>query len=144
MLQIGASQASEDSYGILSDPDFDLGKNHDPDFTPTLKIGRCIKLGYPVGSHDQPETLTLTVPELEQSFPEVIPDAEVKKAQAALASQGIEVDYVTFSGNGGGGGGPQVTKKPDGMSDQQALRLFYKALGYYYAGPWTFTVEIHP
>jgi len=143
-LQIGSSQVSPDSYGILSDPDFDLGKNRDPDFTPSMKTGRCVKLGYPVGYHDKPETLSLTVPELEQSIPEVIPDADVKKAQAALAAQGIEMDYVTFSGNGGGGGGPAIKQKPDGMSDQDVMRLFYEALGYYYIGPWTFTVEVNP
>ncbi len=144
LLQIGSSQASQDGYGLVFDPDFDLGKNHDPDFTPSLKTGRCVKLGYPVGYHDRPETLTLTIPELEQSFPEVIPDAEVKQAQAKLKAQGIEMDYVTFTGNGGGGGGPEIKKKPDGMSDQQVIRLFYRALGYYHTGPWTFTVEIKP
>jgi hypothetical protein len=54
------------------------------------------------------------------------------------------MDWVTFSGNGGGGGGPEIRKKPDGMTDDQIMRLFYEALGYYSPGPWIFTVEIKP
>jgi hypothetical protein len=30
------------------------------------------------------------------------------------------------------------------MTEQQAYRLFQEALGYFYAGPWEFTLEINP
>jgi hypothetical protein len=51
---------------------------------------------------------------------------------------------VTWSGQGGGGAGPVINQKPEGMTDEQVMRLFYEALGYYFRGPWTFTVEINP
>ena len=54
------------------------------------------------------------------------------------------MDWVTSSGNGGGGGGPVINIKPAGMTDEQVMRLFFEALGTYYPGPWTFTVEIKP
>jgi len=144
-LSVGKDQASLYSYGLLFDSDYgDMGKGAEPDWVAPIQIGRCVNLGFPVGHHNEPELLTLTMPELEQSQPEVIPDAEIKKAQAKLKLQGIEMDYETFSGNGGGGGGPRIKKKPDGMDDEQVFRLFYDALGYYYAGPWVFTVNINP
>lgn len=143
-LKIGPDLVHSDSYMMVMDPDYNTGKGPEPDFTPSTRDRRCIKLGFPVGHHDQPETLTLTIPELEQSFPEVIPDDQVKKAQAELSAQGIEIDYVTFAGNGGGGGGPNIKKKPDGMTDQEVLRRFYAALDYYHPGPWTFTIKINP
>jgi len=30
------------------------------------------------------------------------------------------------------------------MSDEQVFRLFFTELGYYYAGPWVFTVDLNP
>lgn len=143
-LQIGPDEVHADSYGLVADSDYNTGKGPDPDFVSSTRTGRCVKLGYPVGHHNRPETLTLTIPELEQSLPEVIPDDQVKKAQAEMSAQGIEIDYVTFTGNGGGGGGPNIKKKPAGMSDQEVMRLFYAALGYYHPGPWVFTININP
>jgi hypothetical protein len=54
------------------------------------------------------------------------------------------MDWVTSSGNGGGGAAPVINKKPDGMTDEQVMRLFFEALGYYHPGPWVFRLEIDP
>lgn len=144
-LQIGEDKANTWTYELLFDSDYgDVGKGPEPDWTPPITSGRCIKVGFPVGHHDKAETLILTVNSLEQSIPEVIDDTEVKKAQAKLEALGIEMDYVTFSGNGGGGGGPVFNKLPSGMSQQTAYREFMKALGYVYEGPWVFTFNLEP
>lgn len=82
---------------------------------------------------------------LEQSVPEVIPDSEMKAAQEKLKAQGIEMDYTTSnSAGGGGGGGPVFSKLPEGMDQQEAYQRFMDALGYAYAGPWTFTIDVQP
>jgi hypothetical protein len=81
---------------------------------------------------------------LEQSAPEVIPNDQLQAVRKKLLAQGIDMDWVTSSGNGGGGGGPVINTKPAGMTDDQVMQLFNEALGYYYPGPWTFTVPINP
>jgi hypothetical protein len=103
-----------------------------------------MKAGFTVGYHSQPEELILNIGELEQSSPEVIPNDQIQTVRQKLLAQGIDMDWVTSSGNGGGGAGPEINKKPAGMTDEQVMRLFYEALGIYYPGPWTFTVEIKP
>ena len=53
------------------------------------------------------------------------------------------MDYTTTSFSGGGGSsGPAVTKKPDGMTDQEAYQHIMAALGYVYPGPWVFTLDV--
>jgi hypothetical protein len=88
--------------------------------------------------------LTLAIPELEQSMPDIIPDGQLQAARQKLLAQGIDMDWVTFSGNGGGGAGPEIHKTPAGMTEAQVMRLFWDTLGYYHPGPWIFTVEIKP
>jgi len=141
-LQIGADSAEQGSYTLLFDPDFNPPAPEG--WSSPVTTGRCEKVGFPVGHHNQPETLTLTIPELEQSVPDVIPNDRLQAARQKLLAQGIDMDWVSSTGNGGGGAGPEINKKPDGMSDDQVMRLFWDALGYYYPGPWLFTAQIKP
>jgi hypothetical protein len=145
-LQIGDIKVNSASGGTLFDADYGgyMGKGPKPGDLPSMDGGRCMELGFPLGHRNRAETMTLTIPQLEQSMPEVIPDAEVKKAQEKLRAQGIEMDWMTFSGNGGGGGGPVYKKLPPGMTEQEAYQRFIEALGYIYQGPWTFTIKIQP
>jgi hypothetical protein len=144
-LQVGTDTASLEAYSLLFDSQTGYGpKTPELDWTPPIQTGRCVKIGFPVGHHGQPETMTLTIPQLEQSLPEVIPDNQIQAARQKLLAQGIDMDWVISSGNGGGGAMPVINQKPEGMTDEQVMRLFYEALGYYYPGPWTFTVEIKP
>ncbi len=144
LLKIGADEAPMGGGTLLFDSE--IGDVGIPEYgwkTP-IETGRCLKLGFQVGHHGQPETLTLTIPGLEKSVPEVIPDADVKKAQEILRAQGIEMTYTTVTSNGGSSEWPVFTKKPEGMDDTQAYQKFIEALGYVYKGPWGFTVEIKP
>jgi hypothetical protein len=132
-----------DSYGLAFDDQIgNMKKGGETDWVIPVKQGRCVILGYPVGYHDRPETLTLTIRELEQSIPEVIPDEQVQAARRKLRQEGIEMDWVVSSGSGGGGAGPVITVKPDGLTDADVMRRFYEILGYYYPGPWSFVVPI--
>ncbi len=144
-LRIGEDVSAIGTYMMLYDSDFGaVGKAPEPGWKPALEKGRCVKAGFPVGHRDQPEALILTIPDLQRSMPEMVPEAEVKKAQQALQAQGIEMDWMTFSGNGGGGGGPVYRKLPAGMTETEAYQRFVQALGYTRSGPWVFTVQLQP
>jgi hypothetical protein len=86
--------------------------------------------------------LELTIPKLEISMPEVVPQEEIDAANEKLSEKGMHVQYQTFSASGGGGGGFVFTQKPVGMNDQQAYETLLEALGYEYPGPWKFSVTI--
>ena len=109
-----------------------------------LAEGRCVKVGFPVGHHDQPESLVLSIDELLRSMPEAIPDAQAQSALQKLRAEGIEMDWMTFTGTGGGGGGPVYKKLPEGVTEAEAYRRFLDALGYVRKGPWVFTLELKP
>jgi hypothetical protein len=144
-LQVGTDTANIGAYALIFDPDIGGSlKNPEPDWAPSIKTDRCVKLGFPVGHHSQPESITLTISELEQPMADVIPNEQLQAARQKLLAQGIDMDLVTSSGNGGGGGGLVIHQKPAGMTDDQVMQLFYEAMGYYHPGPWTFTVEIKP
>jgi hypothetical protein len=144
-LKIGSDEASIAMYMMLYDSDMgDVGKGPEPGWKPALDKGRCVKAGFPVGHHGKEDAVVLTVAELQRSLPEAIPDADVRKALQELNAQGIQMDWMTFSGNGGGGGGPVYRKLPPGMTEDEAYRRFVGALGYNLPGPWVFTLQISP
>jgi hypothetical protein len=144
-LQVGDDQASISEYTMAYDSEYgDTGKGVEPGWKPPLTEGRCVKAGFPVGHHDKPETLVLSIDSLQLTMPEVAPEAEVNRALEELLREGIDMDWMTFTGDGGGGGGPMFKKLPEGMTEQEAYRRFIEALGYVHEGPWVFTVEINP
>jgi hypothetical protein len=145
VLQIGADQSQIEGYSLVFDADMgNIIKGLKSDWVIPVNIGRCVVVGYPVGHHNRPETLTLTIGELEQSLPEVIPDEQIQMARQKLRQESIEMDWVVSFGNGDGGAGPVVTKKPEGMTDTEVIRRFFEVLGYYYPGPWSFVVPVNP
>lgn len=142
ILQIGQASAPISDYMLLLDEDYELRDR--PEWATLTGKVRCVKMGFPIGHHARPEKLILTLDELEQSVPEVIPEDQLQAALQNLRQQGIEMDWVTFQGNGGGGAGPVIKHKPEGMSDEEVLRRFYQALGYYFQATWAFEVELEP
>jgi hypothetical protein len=144
-LEANGESTTMDGYVLLYDSEgYTAGKGSPPAYLPTINPGRCVQVGYPIGNlaQDTPVTMTLNILELEQSLPEVIPDAELQAALGTLRTQGIDISVWTVSGSGGGGGGYNINSKPEGMSDDEVMRIFYQTLGYYYAGPWVFTFTI--
>jgi hypothetical protein len=120
------------------------GKGPAPTDLPTIDKGRCVQVGFPVGdlASTSEQALTLTVPGLEKSMPEVIPDDQLQPVLAKLKAEGIEMSWTTSSGSGGGGGGYSFTSLPAGMSDDEAYQKFLEILGYDFSGPWVFTAQI--
>jgi hypothetical protein len=145
-LQVGENKVALESMRLLYDTDYGgyVGKDTPPADLPTIAKGRCMLAGFPVGDLASPaaQTLTLTVPGLEKSMPEVVPDDQLQAALAKLKAEGIEMSVTSSSGSGGGGGGYTFTAKPDGMSDEEAYRKYIEALGNVYPGPWAFTVQL--
>lgn len=142
-LKSGDYEASLFEYGLLLDPEIGpVSKLPGEGEIQPLPGERCVKISFLLGHSAEQAAMTLTIPTLEQSMPEVIPDAEIKAAQEKLKAQGIELDYSTYSAaGGGGGGGPTFTKLPEGMTQAEAYQKFMEALGYVYTGPWVFTIS---
>jgi hypothetical protein len=145
-LQIGEAQSNQGTTSLLfdSDPGSWMINTPDPAWVPPISSGRCILIGFPLGYHQKTETLTLSIDGLELSMPGPISNEQVQIARQKLRKQGIEMDWITQSGNSGGGSSPQITKKPVGMTDDEVIRRFYEALGYFYKGKWVFSAEIQP
>ncbi|MBE3039896.1 MAG: hypothetical protein IMZ62_13930, partial [Chloroflexi bacterium] len=145
-LQVGENKAAIGSFRLLYDTDYGgyVGKSTPPADLPTIDKGRCVQVGFPVGdlASTAAQTMTLTVPGLEKSMPEMVPDDQLQVALAKLKAEGIEMSVTSSSGSGGGGGGYTFNAKPDGMSDEEAYQKFIEALGYVYPGPWVITVQI--
>lgn len=140
-LEIDGQRAQMMSYSLLSDTNYNVGdKGGEPGWTPPVNVGRCVELGFPIGSAN-PHALTLTVPSLEQSMPEVIPEDRLQAALKQLRDwESIDMEWRAMDH------GTQVEYKklPAGMTEQQAYRKFVEALGYVYYGQWTFNVQLSP
>ena len=145
-VKIGEDTGTLTAATLLFDapPTGYMPTNPEPGWVSPVQTGRCLAAGFTAGHHGKPEVLTLNITGLEQSAPEVIPNDQLQAVRKKLLAQGIDMDWVTSSGNGGGGGGLVINTKPAGMTDDQVMQLFNEALGYYYPGPWTFTVPINP
>ncbi len=146
-LKVGGYTAPNNTYTLIYDSNH--GGYQDlppaPLDLPQPEHGRCITLDFFLGHANIPGTITLTIPALEQSVPEGIPEDQIKAAQEKLSAQGIEMRYTIYEFAGGGGGsGPIFTKRPEGMTDVEAYQKFLDALGYIYPGPWVFVVNIIP
>ncbi len=146
VLQAGAYEAQIHGYTLVADADYGgyTGKGSEPAGIPAFNPDeRCVTIDFLLGLTGQTRSLTLTVPQLEQSQPEVIPDDELQAAQEKLRAQGIEMQYATsMSAGGGGGANLTYSKLPDGMTEQEAFRRFEEALGYVHPGPWVFEIEV--
>jgi hypothetical protein len=146
-LKTVEGEENENAYSLLFDSGYGTYGGDAPVSDDALQMpsGRCVQVEFFLGHSNQPGTVTLTVPMLEQSIPEVIPDDELAAAREKLLPQGIDVGWEVVSDpTGGGSSGPVYNKLPEGMTRQEAYQLFIEALGYIYPGPWEFTVEVNP
>lgn len=140
-LRVDNQQAEVQSYAILSDPDYFAGdKGGETDWTPPVQEGRCVKVGFPIGAKD-PDSITLTIPELEQSLPEVIPADQLALALEELKTwQGIDMEWHIVDH----GAYPEYKSLPQGVTEQEAYHFFLAYLGYFYYGDWTFDLQLKP
>lgn len=140
---VNSQTATLGTYTLLFDSEYgDTGKGIEPNWSPPIKKGRCVKLGSPIGS-ENPKSVTLNIFNLQQSMPEAIPEDELAIAREKLLEQGIDMDWqVSDYGNGGGGAGPIYNKLPASISEEEAFQKFMEALGYVHYGPWEFNIKI--
>ena len=137
-LRVDSQVANLSTYGLLFDRSLgDGSKGGEPGWTPPVQNGRCVKIGFPVGSA-HPKSLTLTIPSLEQSMPEVIPEEDLSAALATLKAEGIDMEWHTKDH----GAYPEFKSLPMGMSEEEANRQFIQALGYVHPGTWIFELPV--
>lgn len=99
---------------------------------------RCASIGFDVVYDGTAPSVTLSVPKLLASVPEVVDQARVAAANERLSAYGIEIDYVNVDH----GGNINVLKRPEGATDGQIYPLIWDALAEQYEGPWVFTVDL--
>jgi len=99
---------------------------------------RCSSIGFDIAQDQEASSLTLTVPALQGSIPEVIDQERVDRANKRLADAGIEFQYVNVDH----GGNIEVSKRPEGKTDQEIYPLIWNALADQYEGPWVFTIPL--
>lgn len=99
---------------------------------------RCSTIGFDISHDESVNSITLTVPKLVASIPEVVDQERVKIANQRLADRGIEFDYVNVDH----GGRIEVLKRPAGATDQEIYPLIWDALAEQYEGPWIFTIPL--
>jgi hypothetical protein len=99
---------------------------------------RCVSIGFNIPYDPTVTSVTLTVPKLLASVPEIIDQERVKMANQRLAATGIQFDYE----NGDHGGNIVIVKQPEGWTDGQIYPLIWDALAEQYEGPWVFTIPI--
>ena len=138
---VDSQTATLGTYSLLFDSEYgDTGKGIEPNWSPPIEKGRCVKLVSPIGS-ENPKSIELNILSLHQSMPEAIPEGELAVAREKLLQQGIDMDRQVFDyGNGGGGSGPVYNKLPAGVTEEEAYQKFIEALGYIHQGPWEFII----
>lgn len=99
---------------------------------------RCNSIGFEVPHDPSVTSVTLTVPKLLASVPEIIDQERVAIANQRLAEKGLEFDYVNVDH----GGNIILLKQPEGMSNEEIYPLIWEALAEQHEGPWVFTIPI--
>lgn len=129
-LAIGNNEYSYSSGGLMPGVDSKNFRLTDPE--------RCSSIGFDIVHDESAASLTLTVPVLMGSVPEVIDQERVDRANQRLAEQGIEFEYANVDH----GGSMEVIKRPEGKTDEEIYPLIWEALVDQYEGPWVFSVPI--
>jgi hypothetical protein len=101
---------------------------------------RCMELGFDAPYDDKSSVVTVNVPYLITSVPEVISAERVRLANEKLNAQGIAFEYINL----GHGSNVEVIKRPEGMPDWEVYPLVWDALADRYDGPWMFIVPMNP
>jgi hypothetical protein len=99
---------------------------------------RCGSIGFDIPYDELATSVTLIVPKLMASLPELIDQEQVNTANQRLADQGIEFDYVPIDH----GVDIEILKRPEGATNMEIYPLIWEALADQYEGPWVFQVEI--
>ncbi len=102
----------------------------------------CFQIIFNLGKTNYPQNYILTIPTLRQAQPQLIPDKSLKNIEEELAKKGIFFEYQGTPFYASDESGIRLTQKPETMSDTEARKEIYKALGYVLEGPWVFPFEL--
>ncbi len=144
-LKSETDSAAFSAYEVVYDQDFGAAYNdtaEKPEFPLVPEEGeRCVRLHFDLGKTASPQKMSLTIPQLRQSPPDMIPQEELDAIRKPLKELGIEFVQILSTTGGGGGGGFEITA-PEGMNDIEAYEEVQRLLGYTYDGPWVFEFEL--
>jgi len=130
IINIGGSDYPYSGRGLLPGKDGKEFSLTDPE--------RCGSIGFDITYDESATSVTLTVPKLLASLPELIDKEHVNTANQRLADRGIQFDYVPVNH----GVNIEIIKRPEGVPDIEIYPLIWEALSDQYEGPWVFQVEI--
>lgn len=115
-----------------------LAQTPDGKYIEVTDSERCNNIGFDIPHDESASSLTLTVPKLLASVPEVVTLDRVQMANERLAESGIEIDYENIDH----GGNIVILKQPEGMEDVEIYPLVWDAMSEQYEGPWVFAVDL--
>jgi DNA-binding CsgD family transcriptional regulator len=100
VLQIDGQKAQPIYFRVLFDSAIggDKTAGSEPYWIPPLKNGRCIKSGFPIGSRD-PKSLTLTIPQLEKSEPNLLVANQLSINYPGLSEKQAYYKFLEEHGN---------------------------------------------
>lgn len=102
----------------------------------------CFQIIFNLGKTNYPQNYILTIPALRQAQPKLISEKSLKNIEGDLAKRGILFEYQGNPFYASDESGIRLTQKPETMSDTEARKEIYKALGYILEGPWIFPFEL--
>jgi hypothetical protein len=129
-ITVGGREYSFSGAELVYTPDGKYIQVTDPE--------RCNRIGFDILYDESASSITMTVPRLLASVPEVVTPDRVQMANARLADKGIQFDYENIDH----GGNIVILQRPEGMEDVEIYPLIRDALAEQYEGPWVFTVEL--
>jgi DNA-binding CsgD family transcriptional regulator len=100
MLQIDGQETVPNYFRVLFDSAIggDRTAGSEPFWTPPIKNGRCIKSGFPIGSSN-PTSLTLTIPQLEKSAPDMLVANQFSVDYPGLSEKQAYYKFLEEHGN---------------------------------------------
>lgn len=101
---------------------------------------RCSTVAFDIMQDESAGTVTLTVPRLMGSIPEVVTQERVDRANQRLAAAGIRFQYIALDH----GANVEILERPEGKTDPEIYPLIWEALSDQYEGPWVLTVPLKP
>jgi hypothetical protein len=131
-LRVGGSE--EYSYSIASNAITDSIKENYILNAPE----RCTAIGFDAPYDGSATVITVTVPYLITSVPEIITEDRIEMANEMLKADRIAFEYV------GSKRDVQILQAPSGMPDWEVYQRIWDALADRYDGPWVFTVSVQP
>jgi DNA-binding CsgD family transcriptional regulator len=100
VLQIDGQEAHPINFRVLFDSAIggDRTAGSEPYWTPPTKNGRCVKSGFPIGSSN-PTSLTLTIPQLEKSEPDLLVTNQFSIDYPGLSEKQAYYKFLEEHGN---------------------------------------------